>query len=337
MLTASYVALLTYKWHYTVSAFAPTSTRGHIARVVDQFHADDIHHYLQSRPPSSTLRSTTLQVSPTVSADTITPTLESSQELLGLLLQKTSSINSKMYNDNNLDKEINSLVRLLIASKTSFDPQKCIDGPLFASVHFIGNTPLWEKIGLPGLVRNVKGQKYTLDRTIENAAGAAGGGKFVNYAEIWGNNLYLMASGDFIAGGPNVVVDGDLSSSRSTLLQNKKHTTNPFSEILSYLFPSNSKSIDIVTMQQFSQLPTPYDYAATVTGASIVLFQKMILNVSIEGTGTVRVLYADENLRIFVSPTDTNVTRGGGDWESEGLIVVQVRVDLVYDEWIDRL
>ena len=336
MLTASYVALLTYKWHYTVSAFAPTSTRGHIARVVDQFHADDIHHYLQSRPPSSTLRSTTLQVSPTVSADTITPTLESSQELLSLLLKKTSPIYSKMNNDNNLDKEINSLVRLLIASKTPFDPQKCIDGPLFASVHFIGNTPLWEKIGLPGLVRNVKGQKYTLDRTIENAAGAAGGGTFVNYAEIWGNNLYLMASGDFIAAGPNAVVDGDLSSSRSTLLPNKEQTTNPFSEILSSLFPSNSKSIDIVTMQQSSQLPTPYDYAATVTGASIVLFQKMILNVSIEGTGTVRVLYADENLRIFVSPTDTNVTRGGGDWESEGLIVVQVRVDLVNDDWIDR-
>jgi hypothetical protein len=334
MLTASYIALLICKWHYTVSAFAPTSTRDHIARVVDQFfHADDIHNYLQARPPSST----TLQVSPTVSADTITPTLESSQELLNLLLQKTSSINSKMNNDNNLDKQINSLVRLLIASKTPFDPQKCIDGPLFASVHFIGNTPLWEKIGLPGLVKNIKGQKYTLDRTIESAAGAADGGTFVNYAEIWGNNLYLMASGDFIATGPTVVVDGDLPSSLSTFLPNKETTTNPFSEILSSLFPSNSKSINIVTVQQSSQLPTPYDYAATVTGASIVLFQKMILNVSIEGTGTVRVLYADENLRIFVSPTDTNVTRGGGDWESEGLIVVQVRVDLVYDEWIDRL
>lgn len=55
------------------------------------------------------------------------------------------------------------------------------------------------------------------------------------------------------------------------------------------------------------------------------------------GTGTVRVLYADENLRIFLSPTDTNVTKGGGDWESEGLIVVQVRVDLVYADWTDRL
>ena len=61
-----------------------------------------------------------------------------------------------------------------------------------------------------------------------------------------------------------------------------------------------------------------------------------MLNLSIEGTGTVRVLYADENLRIFVSPTDTN-SKGGGDWESECLIVVQVRVDLVYDDWIDSL
>jgi hypothetical protein len=74
-----------------------------------------------------------------------------------------------------------------------------------------------------------------------------------------------------------------------------------------------------------------------VTGASISLWNKFALNLSIEGTGTVRVLYADENLRIFLSPTDTNVTKGAGDWESEGLIVVQVRIDLVYDDWVDKL
>jgi hypothetical protein len=146
----------------------------------------------------------------------------------------------------------------------------------------------------------------------------------------------LKASGDFIAAGPVFVDEDDMSPPLSTLNRNKESTTNPFGGILSSLFPFNPKSSNVV-MDQLSLLPTPYDYSATVTGASIVLFQKLILNVSIERTGTVRVLYADENLRIFVSPTDTNVTRGGGDWESEGLIVVQARVDLVYEDWIDRL
>ena len=63
--------------------------------------------------------------------------------------------------DAELDVRIDSLVRALVLSRTPFDPYSSIDGPLFASVHFIGETPLWEKIGAPllGVVarRNVKG------------------------------------------------------------------------------------------------------------------------------------------------------------------------------------
>lgn len=40
-----------------------------------------------------------------------------------------------------------------------------------------------------------------------------------------------------------------------------------------------------------------------------------------------RVLYGDSDLRIFVSPQDTEST--AGDWERRGLIVVQVRNDLI--------
>jgi hypothetical protein len=100
---------------------------------------------------------TTLESIPTTNQET-------SQELLCLLLQKSSSTNTKANNVKLLDNQINSLVRLLIGFKTPFDPQKCIDGPLFASIYFLGDTPLWEKIG-SGLGRNVKGQKYTLDST----------------------------------------------------------------------------------------------------------------------------------------------------------------------------
>ena len=100
--------------------------------------------------------------------------------------------------------------------------------------------------------------------------------------------------------------------------------------------PFNSFS-SLFANKKSSNLPTPYDYEARVTGASISFLDRYSLNLSIAGTGTVRVLYADENLRIFVSPTDTNVTKGAEGWESEGLIVVQVRVGLVYDDWVDKL
>mmetsp|Transcript_26226 Transcript_26226/g.52798 ORF Transcript_26226/g.52798 Transcript_26226/m.52798 type:complete len:288 (-) Transcript_26226:1210-2073(-) len=226
---------------------------------------------------------------------TSSSTKQTSGELLRLLIRKADVPKE----GDALNNQINSLVQALISSKSSFNPTTCIDGPLFASIHFIGNTPLWEKISA-GAVRNIKGQKYTLD---DNS--------FTNYAEIWGDNLCLQAVGKFSEIGPvQAVVDEN----------------NPFSSITS-LFANKQSSL----------LPTPYDYEARVTGASISLWNKFTLNLTIEGTGTVRVLYADENLRIFLSPTDTNVTKGAGDWESEGLIVVQVCVGLVYDDWVDNL
>jgi hypothetical protein len=44
----------------------------------------------------------------------------------------------------------------------------------------------------------------------------------------------------------------------------------------------------------------------------------------IKGTGVVRVLYADSNLRILESPYQNN-----GGWEDQGLIAVQVREELL--------
>ena len=242
---------------------------------------------------------------------------ETSNELLYKLQKKVAATaNSKR--DDMLDGEINNLVRTLIDSKAKFNPATCIDGPLFASVHFIGDSPLWARIGA-GIVRNIKGQKYTLDNMM-----------FTNYAEILGTNFYLKAVGNFKDEGPVVS-----SSSSTSVSSANSEKSNPLGTAFASLFNSGNNSN--ISKQQSTSLPTPYDYSATVTGASIVLFQKFSVDLTIEGTGTVRVLYADDNLRIFLSPTDTNVTKGGGDWESEGLIVVQVRVDLVYDDWIDIL
>ena len=264
-----------------------------------------------------------------------------SNELLSLLQRKASSTPSSSSRTDaaaELDVRIDSLVRALVLSRTPFDPYSSIDGPLFASVHFIGETPLWEKIGAPllGVVarRNVKGQRYALND-----------GTFVNYAEILGDKLYLTASGNFDDAGPatsaTTTATSPPNADSATTDDDgvSRRNDNPFEAMFASLFRSNGNGGGMMERSRTppALLPTPYDYSATVTGASVVLLMKFAFDVAIEGTGTVRVLYADGDLRVLLSPEDTDVTRGGGDWESRGLIVVQVRVDLVYDDWIDRL
>ena len=195
-------------------------------------------------------------------------TKEVSIELL-TLLQSKQLLDARTYST--LSDEINSLVGALIEDRVSFDPARCIDGGLYRTVHFIGKTPLWERIGSSS--NNVKGQKFTLD---EDASG-----NFVNYAEIFGPSFYLKAVGDCFDKGP---VSAEMTESADR---------SPFGSFFS-AFGYNS------TKKKFQ---APYDFTAQVSGASIVLFQKLEINIPIEGTGTVRVLYADENLRIFVSPS----------------------------------
>ena len=218
--------------------------------------------------------------------------------------------------EEDLDVHINSLVRALVLSRTPFDPRSSIDGPLFASIHFIGETPLWEKIGLaPSLVgavarrrRNIKGQRYALDD-----------GTFVNYAEILGDKLYLTAGGNFDdAGSParSATTASPPNSDSATMDDDgvSRRNNNPFEAMFASLFRSNNGEGGGGTMERRSRppppallLPTPYDYSANVT-----VLGKFAFDVSIGSTGTVRVLYADGDLRVLSSPEDTNVTRGGG-------------------------
>ncbi len=251
-------------------------------------------------------------------------TRETSNELLVLLRSKASAKTDKT---STLDDQIDGLVRSLVSSQTPFDPDRSIYGPFYATLHFIGETPLWEKIGLFG-ARNVKGQKFTLDDSTETKEESSA--SFANYAEILGENLYLKAIGTCKGIGP--------VGRQSAVVSSPPKASNLFDNLSSLLFQSGDNDIgNNKNNNKRKLLPTPYDYEARVTGASVVFFGKFSIDLAIEGTGTVRVLYADENLRIFVSPGDTEVTRGGGDWERGGLIVVQVRVDLVLDDWVDCL
>jgi len=64
----------------------------------------------------------------------------------------------------------------------------------------------------------------------------------------------------------------------------------------------------------------PKDFEVSIEQGGLVLFGLRLLSGAISGPGYLRVLYADDNIRIFESPTDSPEK-----WEQAGLKVVQVR------------
>ncbi|GMI13888.1 hypothetical protein TrVE_jg13407 [Triparma verrucosa] len=87
----------------------------------------------------------------------------------------------------------------------------------------------------------------------------------------------------------------------------------------------------------------PVDYSVSVTSAEIGVvlnprLSPLKLNLPIRGTGSLRVLYADRNLRILTTPKETKGTGlpFGLDeyikWEGEGTTVVQVNEEKVFED-----
>ena len=88
--------------------------------------------------------------------------------------------------------------------------------------------------------------------------------------------------------------------------------------------PSNKKS-KRSRSRSSNLVDCPADYTVQVTNAYVSILGNK-LDVDINGTGYLRVLYADENLRIFTTPKDTTDSKID---EKKGLTVAQVRIDLV--------
>ena len=218
---------------------------------------------------------------------------EGSGELVSLLLKRRRSETTKRD-----DERISSLVGTLTDAKVKFDPTKCLDGPLYFSNVVDGPPPLWERFGVKlggrsSAGKNIQGQQYRY-RDGERSV--------VNYAEILGKTFHLRAYGTYEK-------DGDI--------EEEQNATSPFGNFVAFLgggvSPSSSKLIQC-----------PADFTVTVTNASFVVLGNR-LDVPISGTGYLRVLYADEQLRIFVSPKSTTDDR----WEKAGLTVAQVNIALM--------
>lgn len=247
-------------------------------------------------------------------------TKKASSQLVNILADRYNNNNEQSSSSAATDTEenIESLMRYLIdskprlhwlndnytyfhQSKVKFDPNECIFGDFFATIYVLGPTPLWERLS-QGRSKNIKGQKFYTDAD-------SGMGRFVNYAEVFGKGLQLRAYG---------------SCSKSSEQPNKEgtnqKTNDRFSSPLDFItfFLTNNKAPTLASEQ------CPVDYTATVQKGSIFFVGKEF-DISINGVGTLRVLYADPELRIFVNVGDNTDAK----WEKDGLYVVQVKSDLI--------
>ena len=252
-----------------------------------------------------------------------------SDELLSLLLQKKLKPGYKTTKED--IERIESLMQILQDKQVSFDPKECLNGPLYAVLHQSGPRPFWEtydlRLELPFSFEkekdndnendddkdqiNIKGQRYTLN--------ADGNYDVFNYAEFVGKNIYAQGVGVCQQNAPDEATQAVGGGGSN---DDEKKEGNIFTNIFKSLVgnPSPKASNEV-------QVRCPVDYTIQVTGASISLFQNQF-DFSIQGTGNLRILYCDRNLRIFTTPKDTTSTGGVID-EKSGLTVVQVRVDLI--------
>ena len=152
--------------------------------------------------------------------------------------------------------------------------------------------PIWEKTSL--LPSNIKGQQYYIRNDFQQSV--------INYSEIWGPNFTIAAEGVLTPVTGNNDNDNDNDNNDNDNGGNLK---------------TNSRTL--------RRLPDVFRVDATQISVSLSgLFR---FDFDIKGSANLVVLYADPRLRVFVSPLPSNTVVG--NWEEAGLVVVQVRSDLV--------
>ncbi|CAB9511848.1 expressed unknown protein [Seminavis robusta] len=238
---------------------------------------------------------------------------QEAQGLLDILLGRYANKSSGDDGDS-IDGIIGDLIDSLSQARVSFDPAETFNGPLYAVLHQQGpKKPLWEKISLFSN-NNVKGQQYTYNADTKEF-------DLVNYAEILGKGVFIQVEG--------TAKESKRPVSQAEDSNDQSETSAPTSSLLDGItsfFGSDKREQSSTTQQSSSSLlQCPCDIVATVAGGGLYVGGNKLFGLDfIQGTGLVRVLYADPNLRILESPYQNN-----GGWEDKGLIVVQVRQDLI--------
>ncbi|KAL3922173.1 MAG: hypothetical protein SGILL_002346 [Bacillariaceae sp.] len=155
--------------------------------------------------------------------------------------------------------------------------------------------PIWEQVSLKR--SNIKGQQYYHRNDFEEAV--------INYSEIWGQAVFLTAEGTFAPIGNVAEQPPNAQSEQPTA------TRNAVKRIV-----RNSRSLRTC----------PDVFQVDATKVTLHLFG-IKLDLPIRGSSNLVILYADPRIRIFVSPLESKTAVG--NWEEAGLVVAQVRSNLV--------
>jgi hypothetical protein len=280
------------------------------------------------------------------SSSTISPPYEA-EELLSLLLAKHRNKAGATSKDD--INRIENLMQSLAKQNLPFDPTTSLDGPLFAVLHQSGPVPFWEAYDfdlgalLFGGKKNIKGQMYTLMDDGDGVRSESGSGgtieqriRVTNYAEFIGEDFSVQAVG---VARRNVDRSGSSTRSISTSTSDASKfeglkevkENRSIKSIITGIFKKRDPSTTRKPKRSRSRssdsnlVTCPADYTVQVTNAYVSILGNK-LDIDINGTGYLRVLYADENLRIFTTPKDTTDSKID---EKAGLTVAQVRIDLV--------
>ncbi|GFH54044.1 hypothetical protein CTEN210_10520 [Chaetoceros tenuissimus] len=243
------------------------------------------------------------------SSDEFMEVEDARDELLKLLLKRFRSKAAKEE-----ENRIEYLMNFLKNANTSFDPEKCLNGELYVALYAMGPQPFWERLtGLSfgGGRKNIKGQKYFND----------GNGNYNvrNYAEFLGKDFSVEAVGKCV------------KDEEPEIKENEEKVVEERPGFFARVFGGESVSSNDSDNSVANVVTCPANYTIDATGLSFNVFQNK-LNFDIEGRGYMRMLYADEELRILDTPKDTE-SAGGAIDEKAGLLVAQVRVDLIDPEF----
>ena len=155
--------------------------------------------------------------------------------------------------------------------------------------------PIWEQVSLRR--SNVKGQQYYERNDFKEAV--------INYSEIWGKGVFLTAEGTF-------------APTDEPLHQHSKQQLTPLHNALKR-----------VVQRSRSLRSCPDVFQVDATKVTFHVFG-MKFDLPIQGSSNLVITYADPRIRIFVSPIESKTAVG--NWEEAGLVVAQVRSDLVLGE-----
>jgi hypothetical protein len=189
---------------------------------------------------------------------------------------------------------IESLIERLRKFDNVYDPTESLLGPFYCSLYWYTPNvadavdPLWERVSLK--VDNIKGQQYYETKEFKESV--------INYSEIWGSRFHIRAKGSFAPSSDAKVP--------------------PRSTFFGWFRPRSKLE------ERMRSCPDVYQVNAT--GASLSIMG-LTIELPIEGSSNLVVLYADPRIRVFVSPLESQSVVG--NWEDAGLVVVQVRSDLV--------